>query len=106
MMNIENFMEYIPQQLLNIAQQYLLKGNSISILENDEGCYDAVIREGDTEHWVEVTLALGTSNIIEDCYCSKCNSLFCVHTVAVLQLISDNRKMDTHSFSNIEIPVN
>jgi hypothetical protein len=100
MMTIGNFKECLPSQLVNLAGQYLLEDHTISISENDEGCYDAVIREDNKEHWVEVTLALGTEDVIEDCYCSKCNSLFCVHTTAVLQLISENIKINADEHSN------
>lgn len=105
-LNFENFKENISQRQLNMAQKYLHEGHTISISENDRGCYDAVIREGNKEYWVEVTLALGTEDVIEDCYCSKCNSLFCVHTVAVLQLISENTKMNTGEHSNNKLPPN
>lgn len=88
---ISDFKECLPSQLVNLARQYLLEDHTISISENDAGCCDAIIREGNKEHWVEITLTSGTSNIVEDCYCSKCNSLLCVHTVAVLQLISKNK---------------
>ena len=76
----------------------MLKDHGISISKNDEGCYDTVIREGGAEHWVEVTL--GTGNRIEDCYCDKCKSLLCVHTVAVLQIISENTKINADENSN------
>lgn len=91
------------QQLANLARGYLLEEHTISISENDEGCYDAVVREDNKVHWVEVTLALGTRDVIEDCYCSKCNSLICVHTVAVLLRISENTKMNAWRRSKIKL---
>ncbi|MEN6471469.1 MAG: hypothetical protein ABFC62_08375 [Clostridiaceae bacterium] len=100
MMTIGNFKGILPRKLINMARQYLLEEHTIRIAENDEGCYDAAIREGNKEHWVEVTLALGTEDVIEDCYCSKCNSLRCVHTVAVLLLISENTKINAKGYSN------
>lgn len=92
MISLENFKEYMPQQLLIAAQQFLKEGHTISISESDDGCYDALICERKEKHWVEVTLELGSDNVIEDCYCSKCNNLICVHTVVVLQLISEKQK--------------
>lgn len=92
MINLENFKEYMPRQLLITAQHFLKEGHTISISESDNGCYDALICRGMEKYWVEVTLELDSDSIIEDSYCSKCNSLLCVHTIAVLQLISENKK--------------
>jgi hypothetical protein len=89
MMTIENFKEHLPKEMLNMAQQYLLEDHTISMSENDESCYDAVIREGGVEHWVEVTL--DSEAVIEDCYCTKCKSSCCIHTSAILLLIASER---------------
>jgi len=86
MLNIDNFKGYFSAEILHIAQQYLFENLDINLTENDEGCYDARFCEDGVEHWAEITL--DSDNMVEDCYCDKCKSLYCIHTAATLLLIS------------------
>lgn len=82
MLNMTNFQEKFPKRLLKKASKYVSIGKVIGISQNDEGCYDALIRDKGAEFWAEVTLDENAN--IEDCYCQLCKSSVCVHTTAML----------------------
>lgn len=85
MLNMTDFQKELPERLLKEVSKLVSSGVVRSVSRNDEGCYDALIRDKGAEFWAEVTLDENAN--IEDCYCQLCNSIVCVHTTAMLFVI-------------------
>lgn len=82
MMNMMDFQDELPQELREAAAQFLLGGNILEMTRDEDGCFDILVRNGDSAFWTELTL--DGDFYIADSFCPVCGTELCVHTVAAL----------------------
>lgn len=98
-MNIENFQEYVPKDILKRGKEYFDNQFVDDLEEYDDGGWSAVVLGSDV-YFVEISIS-GSSITKCECDCPHDNSI-CKHIVAVLFSISEmkNIQLKKHNKTN------
>lgn len=105
MLSTNDFLEQFPRRTAKKIARYLLSGkiisiteDEVSITEDEERVYNAVLRENGKEHRVEISV--DTESNVEDVYCSCGINGFCIHIASVCHGIELIQGIGTDSLSD------